>query len=157
MNDKTFMARFDSDYRAAYDGASPENFNALDFVSALGSVSGALLYSRLFLPEFVEVDGMILLKESIEDAGGSEGAKDLYRQYGSKGKVEQALNAFYINLNFPNHLNTNAPGDDRLLAEQLAVTWSLRLRQLYPDRAFIVRQFEEDGEAGVLFCQANLE
>lgn len=56
MDDAQFKTRFEGEYRARYEGASPTGFTVLDYVGALGSVSGALLYTKLFLPDFVEVD-----------------------------------------------------------------------------------------------------
>lgn len=153
MDDNVFAARFARDYRAMYEGASPTDFTALDFVGALGSVSGALLYARLFLPEFVEVDGMVFLKETVAEAGGPEGIRRLRSEAADSHDVEKRLNSFHINLNFPNRLKDNSEEDDRLLAEQLADMWGLRLQQLYPARRFEVRVVDEDGEASVCFHQ----
>jgi len=130
MNDETFSARFESEYRNMYS-ASPEKFTALDYVGALGSIREALLYSRLFLPEFIEVDGMVFLQDIFEDAGGQDAIRKLHGRYGDKRKVEESLNSFDLKLNLPNQLGKNAPDDDRMLAEQLAVAWRLRLQQLY--------------------------
>jgi hypothetical protein len=119
MDDKTFISRFERNYRSKYEGALPNAFTALDFVGALGSVQEALLYSRLFLPEFVEMDGMVFLKDSAEDYGGLEGIRELLQEYGDPRTVEKTLNNFIIDLNFPNRLEESISGDDRLLAEQL--------------------------------------
>jgi hypothetical protein len=67
MDDKKFRARFERPYRVKNDGADPAGFTALDFVGALGSVGNALLYSRLFWPEFIEVDGMVFIKDYVDD------------------------------------------------------------------------------------------
>lgn len=153
MDDSTFMTRFYPAYRSAYDGALPTGFTALDFVGALGSVSGALLYSRLLLPEFVEVDGMILLKDVVDDLGGPQGVRARRPQYPDAISLEQELNTFCINLNFPNSLKDSVEGDDRLLAEQLALAWKSRLCQVYPNREFATGVIEEEGEASVFFHQ----
>ena len=153
MDDATFKARFDGDYRARYEGASPTDFTALDFVGALGSVGDALLYARLFLPEFAEVDGMVFLKDTVDDAGGPEGIRKSRDQFANQRDCERSLNLFQIYLNFPNHLRESVEGDDRLLAEQLVNAWALRLRQLYPTRKFHVSVIEEDAETSVSFYQ----
>lgn len=152
MDDKAFAVRFESDYRSMYDGASPTEFTALDFVGALGSISGALLYSKLFSPDFVECDGMIFIKDLLEDLG-KDGVVKLYQQYTDRRDVEKQVNHFNLTLNLPNRLNENEPGDDRRLADQLAKMWSLQLHQKYSGRLFDVRVFEKDGEAIVSFHQ----
>jgi len=37
------------------------NFNALDYVYAVGSPLQALMYSKLFWPEFIEIEDMVFL------------------------------------------------------------------------------------------------
>jgi hypothetical protein len=154
MDDKMFTDRFEADYRAKYQ-VLPKAFTALDFVGALGSIHGALLYSRLFLPRFVEVDGFVFLQDVVADEGGEGGIRKLIQDCGDGYEVEKSLNSFDLTLNLPNHLLENAAGDDLLLAEQLATLWLLRLQSLYPAKDFFVGVFSDDGETGVFFHQQN--
>ncbi len=153
MDDNLFKARFERQYRANYDGADPAGFTALDFVGALGSVGNALLYSRLFWPEFIEVDGMVFLKDFVDDLGGPEGIRKMRDDPGRGQSVQESINNFDVNLSFPNHPEENAEGDDLLLANQLAKMWSLRLQQLYPHRSFQVEANEDDGSPCVRFFE----
>ena len=154
MKEDTFRAQFEHDYRAMYD-AAPNDFTDLDYVGALGSIHGALLYSRILLPEFIECKGMVFLRDVFEDAGGEAAINRLYAEYGDRRKVEQSLNCFDLTLNFPNQLASNRAGDAQLLAQQLATAWRLQLQATYPERAFVVSVFDEVGEVGVIFCQAE--
>jgi hypothetical protein len=155
MDEQAFKDRFESTYRARYEGQTPTNFTSLDFISALGSISSALLYSKLFLPEFSEVDGMVFLKDLLDDAGGSEGVKQLLIKLGNDSiLVEKAINCVQINLSFPTRVREDIDGDDRLLAEELANAWRVVLRDRYPSRQFVLEVLDEDGEATIRFHQA---
>ena len=61
------------------------NFDVLDFVAAFGSPLEALMYPRLFWPEFVEVAGMVFLKESMEDEEDRQRLADALKRYGEIG------------------------------------------------------------------------
>jgi hypothetical protein len=153
VDDNLFRARFERQYRAIYDGADPAGFTALDFAGALGSVGNALLYSRLFWPEFIEVDGMVFLKDFADDLGGPDGIRKMRNDLGGEQSFEKSINNFDVNLSFPNHPEENAAGDDLLLANQLAKMWSLRLRQLYAPRRFHVEVNEDNGSPCVSFYE----
>ena len=153
MDDNLFRVRFERQYRAKYDGADPAGFTALDLVGALGSVGNALLYSRLFWPEFIEVDGMVFLKDFADDLGGPDGIRKMRSDLGGEQSIEKSVNNFDVNLSFPNHPEENAEGDDLLLANQLAKMWSLRLQQLYTTRRFRVEVNEDNGSPCVYFFE----
>jgi hypothetical protein len=153
VDDNLFKARFERQYRVKYDGADPVGFTALDFVGALGSVGNALLYSRLFWPEFIDIDGMVFLKDCVDDLGGPEGIRKMRSDLGRGQSLEKSINNFDVNLGFPNHPEENAEGDDLLLANQLAKLWSLRLRQQYPHRSFQVEVNEDNGSPCVCFFE----
>jgi len=153
VDDNQFRARFEGQYRAKYDRADPAGFTALDFVGALGSVGNALLYSRLFWPEFVEIDGMVFLKDFADDVGGPDGIRKMRDDLGDGESIEKTVNNFDVNLNFPNHPEENAEGDDLLLATQLAEMWSSRLQRLYAHRRFRVEVYEDNGSPCVSFFE----
>jgi hypothetical protein len=157
MQEEAFKRRFAETYKSRYSGAQPTNFTALDFVGALGCVGEALLYSKLFLPDLVEIDGMILLSDFVEDAGGTQAVRELFERFGNASEVERTLNHFQVNLNFPNRLAENHDGDEYALAKELANAWTLWLRKNYPGRTFVVRVLNEKGEASVCFHQTSEE
>jgi hypothetical protein len=153
MDDNLFRVRFEGRYRAKYDGADPAGFTAFDFVGALGSIGNALLYSRLFFPEFIEVDGMVFVKDLADDCGGMDGIRKKRVDIGNDQSLEKSVNNFDVNLSLPNHPDENADGDDLLLAGQLAKTWSLRLQQLYSHRKFHVEVNDDNGSPCVSFFE----
>ena len=53
--------------RRLYPERDTTGFGVFDFLHAEGSPLLAIFYSWLFWPEFVEIDGMVFLKETIED------------------------------------------------------------------------------------------
>jgi hypothetical protein len=153
MDDKKFRARFEGPYRVKNNGVDPAGFTALDFVGALGSVGNALLYSRLFWPEFVEVDGMVFIKDYVDDLGGADVIRKMRDDIGEGQSIEKNINNFDVNLNFPNHPEENAEGDDLLLAKQLAKMWSMRLQHLYTRRRFRVEVNGDNGSPCVSFVE----
>ncbi|MEI9814646.1 MAG: hypothetical protein WDO18_19275 [Acidobacteriota bacterium] len=150
--DSSFKAQFDGHYRKLYSTA-PEAFTNLDFIGALGSVHDALLYSKLFVPDFIEIDDMVFLADVLTDSGGEPEVKRLLKDLRDPREVEATLNYFDLALNLPNRLNEMVDGDDRLLAGQIATAWRSRLRDLYPTKTFFVNVDAQDGAIAVVFHQ----
>jgi len=137
------------------NGQDSSGFNFFDFLHAHGSPLDALFYSRLFWPEFVEIDGMVFLKETIEDGDDKiRLGKTLKRYEGDKTKTEQSFNITEIPSLFGKKLAETTDEEDLVLAERLAEMWQHRLRVIYPNRKFIVQALsteETGGEVGVNF------
>ncbi len=134
------------------------NFDVLDFVAAFGSPLEALMYSRLFWPEFVEVAGMIFLKGSVEDEEDRRRLADALKRYGGdRARTEQAFNLVEVpSLLFTTRKGETTEDEDRWLAQRLAVMWRACLRHGYPDRDFVVEVLDPEetgGEVGVIFYQ----
>ena len=134
------------------------NFDMLDFVAALGSTLDALMYSRLFWPEFVEIEGMVFLKESMEDEDDRRRLADALERYGGdRTRTEQSFNLVEV----PSDLFTMRKGDTteeeaRWLAQRLAQVWLACLRYRYPGRDFVMEVLDPEetgGEVGVIFYQ----
>jgi len=135
-------------------------FNITDFVHAVGSGLDALMYSRLFWPEFVEIRGMIFLKETVEDEEDrSLVAKTLERYGGQKQPVEKDLNFVEVAHLFGSRAGETTEAEDSLLAERLVEMWRCKLKLRYPARIFVVETVpsEEDAGMGVVFYQAGLD
>jgi len=154
MDEQAFSIRFAKSYQSQYNGEEPTNFTSLDFVGSLGCISDALLYSKLFLPDLIEIEGMVLLKDFVEDAGGPESVRQLLAEGGGDPTtLEKRVNCLQINLSFPVRRPQDIAGDDHLLARELATSWTLILQKNYPDRRFMAQVLDEDGEASVYFYQ----
>ena len=102
------------------------NFDVLDFVAAFGSPLEALMYSRLFWPEFVEIDGMIFLKESIEYEDDRQRLARALEYYGGdRTQTEQSFNLVEVpSMLFTTRKGETAEEEDRWLAQRLAEMWS---------------------------------
>lgn len=141
--------------RAKYGEHDTHGFNFFDLLHLIGSPLDALLYSKLFWPEFVEIEGMFFLKETVEDDSDRDRIFKALKQYGEdKSKVEQSFNLIEIPSIFGKHLAETTDDEDRFLAERLAEIWRQRFAVLYPTKTFLVEVLspEQTGsEVAVLF------
>ncbi len=106
-----------------------------DILHEVGSVGGALLYSCLFVPRFIEVDDSVLI-----DLDGAN-VRDRFRAAKARGdlslaELEASFNFVEVPYLFSDRETTDA--EISLLAEKLRDTWRCWLRNLYPDRRFTV-------------------
>ena len=134
----------------------PVGFNVLDFVHAIGSGLDALMYSRLFWPEFVVVDGMVFRKETIEDMADREMLVTATHRYeGRKELIEQDLNFVEVAHLFGARAGESGEAQYWDLAELLAQMWECRLRTAFPTRRFAVEVVpgDEPSLVGVVFYQ----
>jgi hypothetical protein len=132
-------------------------FSLFDFIHALGSPLDALLYSALFWPELVEVDGAILSSDAIEDEADLVRIRAIVRERGAV-ETEKRFNLREFSDLFGNGL---AEIDDRqaeALLGRLAEMWRGRLAARFPGRRFAVDVWQPDetgGDIGIVFYQAE--
>lgn len=136
------------------------NFNALDFVYAFGSPLQALMYSKLFWPEFIEIEDMVFLKDKVEGEDDRHSVLKVLEQYeGDRLKTEQAFNLSEIPPDiFGKKMGETTEEEDLYLAKILLEMWHCRLQMLYPSRSFKVEVLsaeETGGEIGILFYQSG--
>ena len=136
------------------------NFNVLDYVYAFGSPLQALMYSKLFWPEFIEIEDMVFLKDRMEDEDDRRAVLKVLEQHeGNRSKTEQAFNLFEIPQDmFGKKMGETTEEEDRYLAEILVEMWQCRLQMLFPNRSFKVMLLtaeETGGEIGILFYQSE--
>jgi|SRR5215208_3307734 len=157
MEDEQLLKRL----RQLYTDLDTTNFDVLDFVAAFGSPLQALLYSRLFWPEFVEIDGMVFLKESMEEEDDRRRLAEALEHYGGDlTRTEQAFNLVEVpSMLFTGYeaLNETTEEENLWLAQRLAEIWRACLIHRYPGRDFVVEVLEEDtgggDPVGVIFYQ----
>jgi hypothetical protein len=143
-----------------YTEQDTTNFNVLDYVYAFGSPLQALMYSKLFWPEFIEIEDMVFLKDRMEDEDDRRAVLKVLEQHeGNRSKTEQAFNLFEIPQDmFGKKMGETTEEEDRDLAEILVEMWQCRLRMLFPNRSFKVMLLtaeETGGEIGILFYQSE--
>jgi hypothetical protein len=131
-------------------GANTSNFNVLDFVSAFGSPLYALAYSKLFWPDFVEFEGMIFLKENVEDEEDRSRIRGALAKFSTREEVERSFNQFMIpDIFFSAGLGTTTGDENLSLAERMAEMWVARLARLFPNKKCAVElQLPEDTGEG---------
>lgn len=156
MNDQHLVAKL----RAAHPEHDTTGFNAFDCIHAFGSGREALLYARLFWPDFVEFRDMVFLNTTVEsedDKRRIEDALDRYER--SLVNTEQSFNVVEIPSLFGRRLGDTDEEEDRLLANLIAEVWNCRLRSLFPNRCFETRVLEAEetgGEIAVVFYQKRM-
>ena len=151
----------DSDFlvrklKQKYSQHDTNNFNVFDFISALGSPIDAMMYLKLFWPDFIEVDGMVFLKHVAEELEKDAIYKTLQHFDRDLTKTEKSYNLFEVSVAFGKAAGETTEDEDHWLATQIAGMWSCRLKILYPERHFIVEVLEAEetgGEIGILFYQ----
>lgn len=136
-------------------GQDTSGFNFFDLLHSNGSPLDALFYSSLFFPEFVEIDGMVFLKDTIEDEEDKFRLNKALKYYeGDKTKTEQSFNLIEVPCLFGKNMGETTDDEDKILAERLAKMWQSKLCVIFSDRNFTVEVISAEntgGEVGVIF------
>ena len=128
-------------------GNGTEPWDRADYLHAFGNVRDALLYSTLFVPDFVEVEGCVFLKEmGVEPEGGwAEVAAAIRRaRETSTDALKRCVDSFnWVEVPYLVGATSAAPEEEiEVLAEVIAQAWRARLHDCFPDRRFTVRIFD---------------
>ncbi|MGV8998195.1 MAG: hypothetical protein ACOH12_14740 [Parvibaculaceae bacterium] len=113
------------------------NFDIADILHSHGDGVSALLYSQLFVPNLIEIDGSVLLNfyPDIEMKERFLAAKKDTKL--SLMDLEASFNLLEIPYIFSNRKSSD--DDDLALANLIAEAWRGRLAYTYPNRLFVVR------------------
>ena len=138
------------------------NFIVSDFIYAYGSPLEALLYAKLFWPDFAQVDEMIFRSDVIEDKDDADRTRQALQKFGGDlEEVERNFNRRYI----PSDIFIEKPGVEggfegsdethEQLAQLLIQMWEARLNQVFPGLHFsvILEPRDSTGEVSVTFCR----
>lgn len=132
-------------------------FNPLDFMHRFGSPIEALLYSKLIWPDFIEIEGMVFLKNWIEDEDDARKIKAaLQKNHGDKALTEKSFNSFEISFFFGSKADDANPSEYLELAKALQQSWSTKLSSLFPSLKYLVEIIEPNNEqeVGIIFYRA---
>jgi hypothetical protein len=132
-------------------------FRPLDFVYAEGSPVEALLYSSLFWPALVEVDGAILLRAAVEDDDELARIRAVVRERGPV-EAERRFNMWEFSDLFGSGLGDIDDGQAELLMTRLAEMWRSRLHAQFPGRRFaleVLAPEDTGGDIAILFYQGE--
>jgi hypothetical protein len=152
MTDDDFIARL----RSRRPNDDTVNFSALDFLYTQGTTLDALLYARLFWPEFTEFEGMVFRPEDLETPEDFERVTAALEKHANREEVEQSFNWIDVHQLFESRRDDSTPEEDRALARVLQQMWAARLQLQFPTREFVVDVLGEDetgGGPGVCFYE----
>ena len=154
------LAQLDQMFGSERDCA---NWDREDFLRNLGKMRDAFLYSIVFAPTFIEVEGVVFLAElgARPRKGVGTLAPDIRAAKIEGREALAGLLSGYNWIEVP-HLfadNTGTDEADLLLAHIIADAWRARLAGLYPARSFEVRIVpanETGGSVGVGFAEVPI-
>jgi hypothetical protein len=132
-------------------------FKPLDFIYAEGSPVDALLYSSLFWPELLEVDGAILLRVTVEDDEDLARIRAVVRERGPV-ETERRFNLWEFSDLFGNGLADIGDEEAELLMTRLVEMWRFRLLAQFPQRRFaleVLAPEDTGGDIAILFYQSE--
>ncbi len=131
--------------------ADTRAFGVLDFASAFGSPLDALMYCKLFWPDFVEFEEMVFLSSILESEDNRSHVRAALTKGTSRIEIEQSFNSFEIPSDFfASHRIPTTDVENSELAEQMAQMWRARLTQLFPKLSFDVQVSHSPDEAPTL-------
>lgn len=104
----------------------------LDYLYEFADIPTALMCSALFVPDFIEVDGSVLLDKGDDTAVDFRTAKQ--DTSWPLAELEASFNWVEVAYLFADRGESN----DSMLAEKIAEAWRGRLKHLFPQRSFAV-------------------
>ncbi|MGH6712656.1 MAG: hypothetical protein ACREEK_27310 [Bradyrhizobium sp.] len=144
MKTKAQLLTYLRQHFRAVEGTTPHD--AWDFTHQFGNAVDALLYVPLYCPEFIEVDGSILLNRM-----GSDFEKRFVEVKRTSKlaltEIESSFNVLELGYAFSDRTRVSN-GENALLAESVAEAWRARLVYLYSPGRFevSVRWAEQTGD-----------
>jgi hypothetical protein len=126
------------------------NYDVEDFVYAHGDPKQALLLFHVFWPQFVAVDGHIVLKTAVDKEDGPSKLEALLKE---GAKPRQEILSAYRWLEVPylfQDRSSLSDDDDRYLAEIIVETWKGALCAQFPDKQFSVSLLEPEATGSVV-------
>ena len=115
-----------------------DGIDEFDFLHEHGTATQALLYSILFVPKFVELDGSILLECNVSTEESKKRFLDSIEGEFGRENIEASFNFVEIGYLFNAQKMDTTDEQDFILAQNIAQAWEAMLQFLYPTRKFIV-------------------
>jgi len=146
------MASFEPSILKIVQDSKTEDFSFLDCIySASRGPEEALLYSKLFWPDMVDVDGHVFLAENYN----RDYFDKVVSEYGVS-KAEETINTTYL-------YNLVGGKDEfenevwEALGNVLCETWKHRAQYLFPERSFAVEfaWYSDHDDPGVTLYQCS--
>ncbi|RFM25828.1 hypothetical protein [Deminuibacter soli] len=139
------------DYNQAMQ-LNPTNWDISEYVNWKYDMNAALAFSKFFFPDFLEVDGCIILafRYNTESFAAWKAHFE-----GNIPLIEAACNRYEVADYF---FNTDIYTDDEhyhraliAFAHVLKSAWEFGIKNLFPDRIFVFELFENQKETSITF------
>lgn len=115
-------------------------FDALDYIHKYGKGSWALLFSNLFVPDFIELDGSVLLANTARsDEAKERFTTALTNKQMTRPELESSFNLLEVGYLFDAAGRDTSETDDMILAQSIGEALRRSLLAMYPNREFEVR------------------
>ncbi len=127
--------------------ANDTDLSLWNYLCMVGSYEIAAAFSKLFWPDFVEVEGCVLLAEHSELQNFKDWQKHLK---GNREAIETTINHVHIHdlfLDDPGRESINIKLDE-YLAKILTVMWKHALKEAFPDKEFAFYYATEPDDYG---------
>lgn len=126
------------------------NYDVEDFIYAYGDPKQALLLFRVFWPQFIDVDGHIVLRTAVDAEDGPSKLKSLLEE-GAKPKQEILSGYRWIEVPYLfQDTSSLSDDDDRYLAELIVEAWKGALCVQFPGKEFSVKLLEPEVTGSVI-------
>ncbi|MBI1321713.1 hypothetical protein GC170_00795 [bacterium] len=136
------------------------NFGVYDFISAFGTPLEAVMYSKLFWPDFIEIEGMVIRSEVIEDESDRSRIINSLQLCNYEA---QEVEYSYNRMDIPYGIFATRRAlecSDSIMGEMLKTLvdmWASRLSQLFQDRRFkVALEIDDDGTYFITACQHSV-
>ena len=143
-----------SELTKLYSSEDTTNFNVFDFTYAFGSVLEATAYDKLFWPDYVQVDGVLLRSDVVDDETDAGKVRQALRKssFDIRG-TECDFNRLYIPDDlFGKRACESSDEINKHFAHMLVDMWEARLKQKYPKYQFsVVLESDSGGAMSVTF------
>lgn len=131
------------DYEKWQKENEPEAFSLLDYIHGVAlfnhlKIDLAFSFMELFWPSFIEVDGHLLLENFYD--------KDRYDENVST-KMASSEVELWMNLILLDDLFEEMEYDLTVkLCQNIAIMWRCKLKQEFPKKSIVVKEFVEEGD-----------
>ncbi|WP_273839493.1 hypothetical protein [Providencia rettgeri] len=125
--------------------ASPNDIEINDYISDCCNPEDILCSIKLLIPEFLDVDGCILLSDRYEKNNFEEWKK----QFGSDlSAIEKMLNHVHVYDLFTGSLDKTSDSVFLQLCKIMQCTWEMSLKKAFPTKEFLVELHNSESDYG---------
>lgn len=145
MTDEELISRL----KNLYPKQDSTNFTVYDLIHAQGSAIQALLYLRLYWPDFILIEGMVFSAITVQDDEDRAAIIDYYIMHGRDlQNTEKTFNYIEVEYLFAHHRDLMDDEDMLDFANKLCAMWSAKLSKEFPARRFRVEVVDPEGTGG---------